>query len=170
MPLDRRLFALAALVAASPVLQGAGCSTHYSARLRGALAIDPALAAERAGKEIRVVYRNRDAATKVCEEDWAPCLSGEGWQPLGACDARQNSEGHTPTAKVAADGAAQDFDACTKMIGIDYQADIAAFIDADGDGKPSSGEIYGVYADSPLTREAEATALPLEIKLDKTMP
>ena len=76
----------------------------------------------------------------------------------------------TPNARVAvAEGqAAQRFDACTAMVGVDYEADLAAFIDLDDDGKPSAGEPYGGYLDGPLGRDSEGKSI--SIRISETIP
>jgi hypothetical protein len=151
--------ALLVLLPILPVLQGAGCRAHYSAHIHGNVALDGGGAAER----LQVIYRTRSPGTIACTEDWAPCLRDGSWRPLGSCE--QASEASAaPAARVGA------FDGCTAMVGVDYQADFAAFVDANGDGKLGAGERYGVYPQNPVSRDREAQLLPLEIGIDRTMP
>jgi hypothetical protein len=149
--------ALLVLLPLLPVLQGAGCRAHYSAHVHGA--VDGAAPADR----VVVIYRTRSPATPECTGDWAPCLRDTSWRPLAPCDAPAGAE-RTPPPQPGA------FDGCTSMIGVDYQADFVAFLDADGDAKLGPGERYGVYAQNPLTREREPQLLPLQIPIDRTMP
>jgi hypothetical protein len=144
--------ALLILVPLLPVLQGAGCRTHYSAHVHGQVV-------EGAGDRMLVIYRTRGEGTRTCTDDWEPCMREPSWQTLRPCDAA--------ASPAPAPGA---FDGCTAMIGVDYQADFAAFVDANGDGKLGPGERYGVYPKNPLAREREAEALPLEIRIDRAMP
>jgi hypothetical protein len=165
----QRLMALLVVVASLPVLQGAGCSTHHSARLYGTLHAAEAARATEPGKPILVIYRRRNADTPDCTKDWGACLRQPGWEALHACDATEGDVGKKPVAVF--DGGATDprFDACTGMIGVDYRADLAAFVDGNGNGKIDAGEPYGVYAHNPFTREGESAALPLEIAIDQVL-
>ena len=52
-PLYYLLFALTA----APLLQGAGCRTHYSARLQGQVETEAELRQAYEGNEARIVYR-----------------------------------------------------------------------------------------------------------------
>lgn len=165
---DRRthsFFAFAVVVVASPWLQGAGCTSHYTARLQGEVALDPAQQAV-AGHQVRVIYRNRGVDAVLCAANWDPCLRAPGWEPLRACQGTEPGAGSQPSAPVRAGASEVAFDACTKMIGVDYQADVAAYIDADGDGVLDEGETYGVFLANPITREQEPSLLPLSIRLD----
>jgi hypothetical protein len=158
----RQVFSFVCVVLCLPVLQGAGCTAHYGPRLYGKVIADDAA---HAGKRIVIVFRKHEANTKTCTTDWAPCMS-EGWRPLNRCDA-EKGVGETPSVTV---GRASDFDACTGYIGVNYRADVAAFVDLDDNGRLDAGEPYGLYRDNPLWRDKEATALPLEITIDRVMP
>lgn len=166
----RRLLSVAVLVLLAPVLQGAGCRTHYSARLHGTVAVADSAEAKHAGKPVRIIYRRHGEATRQCTDDWVPCLRESGWQILKECDALGPTEGKTPNATAPAGATELRFDACTQMIGVDYRADVAAFVDLDGGGTLGPGEPFGVFPGNPLTRDQEATVLPLRIRLDQTMP
>ena len=54
------------------------------------------------------------------------------------------------------------------MIGVDYRADVAAFIDLDGDGEPSPGEPYGLHGGGPVTRGPGESRITITI--DATLP
>ena len=54
------------------------------------------------------------------------------------------------------------------MVGVEYEADVAAFIDLDEDGKPSAGDPYGGYRDSPLTQDSEGK--PITIRIGESVP
>ena len=161
MSYQRRLFCILCLALALPCLQGAGCRAHYSARLNGTLIPAGDDVAAAAGKPILVVYRDHDGTPCTAS---GPCLTSGQWLPLRACG--DKSPG-TTDIEVVAGQTRYDFDACTNMVGVDYKADLAAFIDLNGDGQMSAGEPVGVYSGNPMYRSKEKGALPLEIKIDQ---
>jgi hypothetical protein len=157
------------VLAAVPVLQGAGCRAHYGARLYGAVAPDRSIREEHAGKPVHVIYRRRTELTKPCTVDWTPCMLETTWMALTPCDALEGDEGKTPTVTLGIGQEQVRFDACTHLIGLEYEADLAAFIDVDGDGLLGAGEPYGVWDHNPLNRDREELALPLKIRIDRTL-
>ena len=160
-----RPLAFFVVLACLPVLQGAGCTAHYWARIHGKLNTSADAAS---GKRIVVIYRKHEPNIQVCTKDWAPCMTS-GWVPLRGCN-REDARGAQPTATIASGTQAYDFDACTQMVGVDYRADIAAFIDDNDNGRLDSGERYGVYDGSPLSRDMEESALPIAIDIRSVMP
>ena len=155
----KRCIAAVVLLASLPLLQGAGCRSHHSAHLQGKVfyATEPA-------DQVRVIYRQRLDGTVVCTYDWTMCMRDGTWQPLHKCNG-------TPSDPIiiSSHTGQHQFDACTGMVGVDYEADIAAFVDANGDGKLGSGERYGVWKSNPITRDRESGP-PLELQLDETLP
>jgi hypothetical protein len=149
----RACWSLAIVVSSLPFIQGAGCTAHYSAQVHGRVVAD--------GGPVIVIYRTHVPGAPSCEPNWEACLRQEGWQPLIDCKA----ERFTP---MKFEGAT--FDGCTRMIGVNYVADIAAFVDKNGDGRLGPGEPYGVYPGNPMTREKERGAMPLKIPIDRVMP
>jgi len=162
--MQQRLFAFLVVFACLPVLQGAGCTAHYSAHIHGKLHASDG----EAGKRIVVIFRKHEPGIRVCTKDWAPCMTS-GWQPLHACNI-EGERGKQPSATIAAGSQVYDFDACTGMIGVYYRADIAAFIDDNANGRLDKSERYGVYEGSPLSRDMEESALPLSIDIQSVMP
>jgi hypothetical protein len=156
------------LLLVTPALQGAGCSAHYSGRVKGQIVADESLRYAHSGHTMVVIYRHRDADSSNCADDWPKCLGDDGWEPLIECDAVTDGGGKTTSAAVSEGQAAQGFDACTGMVGVEYEADVAAFIDLDDDGAPSSGDPYGVYIDGPLTHASEGQRI--SIRISESMP
>jgi len=159
----------AAVLAASPFLQGAGCRAHYSARLRGTVAIDRSIQPAPGPGELVVLFRTHRDEQPACSTDWAPCLRAQAdWSRVRRCgvEGKEALQGYV----VRAAGQGYSFEACTGYIGVDYRADVAAFVDGDRDGVLDRGEAYGVWPGGPLTREREPELLPLTIAIDRRMP
>ncbi len=116
-----------------------------------------------------VLIRTHRGEQPVCSTDWTPCLRRSGdWFGVRRC-----GEGDKESRRryvVGAGGQRYSFEACTGYIGVDYRADVAAFIDADHDEVLDPGEAYGVWPGGPLTREREPELLPLTIAIDRRMP
>lgn len=58
---------------------------------------------------------------------------------------------------------------CTHYVGIDYEIDIMAVEDRNGNGKLDVGERYGLWADGPLVREREKKVGALRIAIDRVL-
>lgn len=155
------LLKLGALCAMLPVLQGAGCRTHYSAHLKGTVTVPDGTEFP---ADVRVIYRQHDPKV-ACTDDWAPCLKASAWVPLRRCTGKLED-----SIVVKTEDRRNVFDACTAMVGVDYAADLIAFVDQDHDGTLDSGERYGVWKGNPLTRERETGPVALELEIDRTLP
>ncbi len=160
----RSWIALSLVVAALPVLQGAGCSAHHTPRLRGQIDTPEALLYAHAGHKLLLVYRPHAPC-----DDWAACLLSGDWQRLEACKGPLEDGGGDLAEIVVTEGVTSSrFDACTAMLGVDYAVDLAAFIDLDENGAPSAGEPFGVYQAGPLRRDGEDA--PVVIRVDGRLP
>lgn len=161
--MKERIVAFVLVVLSLPVLQGAGCRAHYQPNLSGKVVTDEGDA--NVGKHVFIIFRKHQDNTKRCTTDWAPCMN-DGWEAVPECNATERG----PTATIASGTHAYDFKACTGYIGVDYHGDVGAFVDTNDNGRLDTGEPYGLYRDNPLWREKEASAIPLEIKIDRVMP
>ncbi len=168
--MDKRWISITIFLCVSPLLQGAGCRTHYSARLQGTVASQALVSSAQKAKTVRVIYRSHAVELPQCADDWAPCLRvSEHWRALRECDLFEPKEGKRAAGVLEAKTGAFTFDACTHMVGVDYRADVAAYLDLDGNGRLDVGEPYGVYADNPLSRDKEPTAKPMKISIDRVL-
>lgn len=139
------------LIALSPALQGAGCTSHYTARMTGTVAADEG--------NIIVLYRLVEDGDETCAGDPAACVAAEGWRRFVSCEEQKDAMLTPANGQVS-------FELCTHMVGVDYRADVLAFIDKNGDERLGVGERYGLFADGPMTRRGEAN--PVTIAIDRT--
>lgn len=145
-----------------PFLQGAGCRSHYSARLKGTVTVPEGTEFP---PDVRIIYRKYDEKTQPCRDDWSPCLKTSTWLPLRKCNGKVED---SIVSKI--EDRRNEFDACTAQIGEDYAADLIAFVDLDHDAVLDPGERYGAWKGNPLTRTKEKGPLSLEFELDRTLP
>lgn len=116
-----------------------------------------------------VLIRTHSVERPVCRADWAPCLRVKAdWYRVRRCGGEGEKEMRRYV--VRAGDQRYSFEACTGYIGVDYRADVAAFVDTDRDDVLDPGEAYGVWPGGPLTREREPELLPLTIAIDRRMP
>ena len=153
---------IAALCAMLPFLQGAGCRTHHSAHITGTVTVPEGTEFP---PDVRIIYRKHDTTALVCTDDWAPCLRASAWVPLRRCNGKVED-----SIVVKTEDRRNEFDACTAMVGVDYAADLIAFVDQDHDAILDPGERYGVWKGNPLTRDGEKGPVAFEFELDRTLP
>lgn len=136
------------LVGLSPALQGAGCTAHYTARMTGTVSADEG--------SVVVMYRVVEDDEKTCAEDATACLGAGGWRAFVSCEAGKE-------AVLTPNGGQVAFELCTHMVGLDYRADVLAFIDANGNRALDPGERYGLFTEGPMTRHGEANRVAIAI-------
>lgn len=140
---------------------GAGC-THWHARFNGPVQVDETFA-EHEGAMLYLVFWQLDP------DDPTVVLTREhtGVEPihplLTACENGQQQR--FDQGKLT-----YEFVFCSHNVGVFYKARVAAFIDANGNGKLDAGEPFGLYADNPLDREKEDKLRQsgLRITIDRT--
>ena len=165
----RQWWALGTVLLLCPVLQGAGCRTHHTPRFKGQIQADESVRYAHSGHKVIIVFRPVAAGASGCS-DWPACLTEDNWSSLKACTAPPDDDpgGDTTTVVLSEGQAAASFDACSAMLGVDYAADIAAFVDLNDDGKASPGEPFGAFEDGPMKRDREQDRII--IRISETLP
>ena len=152
---------LAALLVASPWLQGAGCTTHYGAHLKAEVKMSEP-------QEAPVLVKFRLQPHDTCLKSWPQCLKEhKTWRPMRGC--KEEVEGGRAPLKISGASKTHQFDACTGMVGVYYKALLMAFVDLNDNGQLDDGEPYGLYKNNPLTRETEPKEGRLTIEIDQLL-
>ncbi len=153
VPMKR--FAIA-LIMVSPLLRGAGCTAHYGAHLNAEINVPQ----ETKSAPILVKFRLKQPDSPPCAPDWDSCLRRHReWRMMNNCleePEQLEIPGKKPQTRY-------NFEVCTGMVGVDYQADVMAFLDANNNDKLDLGEPYGLYAKNPLTRDTEPESLSIAL-------
>lgn len=145
----------------SPALSGAGCSAHYWGNLEGTVTLAPDVHQAHQGGKLRLSYRAVNDPGDTCQGDWAACVArAKEWTPLVPCGGSKNK---VPVEIPIGDSAAAPFNACTRIVGVTYLADVVAYIDVNGNGALDAGEPWGVFKDGPVARNVKEKSVLVSV-------